>query len=82
MLSYVDDCLYWYTYEEIGKCFVDTFGKIFHVNFLENSHWFISISISQLKGRSISVDHSRYDTSIVSKYLYVRVQDSHEEQEF
>ena len=24
VLSYVDDCVYWYTNEDLGKCFVDT----------------------------------------------------------
>ena len=46
VLSYVDDFVYWYTYEAIGKCFVDTLGKIFHVNFLRYAHWFMSIIIS------------------------------------
>ena len=68
-LSYVDDCVYWYTYEELGKKFVDTLGNIFHVNFLGYSHWFMSICISQLKDNSISVDQYRYATSIVEKYL-------------
>ena len=27
VLSYVDDCVYWYTNEDLGKCFVDTLGK-------------------------------------------------------
>ena len=56
VLSYVYECVYWYTYEELGKWFVDTLVKIFHVNFLGYSHWFISIRISQLKDHSISVD--------------------------
>ena len=43
VLSYVDDCLYWYTSEALGKWFVDTLGKIFHVNFLGYAHWFMSI---------------------------------------
>ena len=34
VLSYVDDCVYWYYYEALGKWFVDTLGKRFHVNFL------------------------------------------------
>ena len=34
VLYYVDDCLYWYTYENLGNCFVDTLRNIFHVNFL------------------------------------------------
>ena len=34
VLSYVDDCVYWYTNDDIGKWFVDTLGKRFHVNFL------------------------------------------------
>ena len=34
VLSYVDDCVYWYTSEAIGKWFVDNLGKILHVNFL------------------------------------------------
>ena len=69
LLSYVDDCVYWYTNEDLGKWFVDTLVKIFHVNFLGFTHWFMSIRTSQLKEHSISVDQARYATSIVSKYL-------------
>ena len=69
VLSYVDDCVYWYTNEDIVKWFVDTLGKRFHVNFLGYEHWFMSIRISQLKDNSISVDQARYATSIVAKYL-------------
>ena len=69
VLSYVDDCVYWYTNEDIGKRFVDTLGKRFHVNFLGFAHWFMSIWIYQLKDHSIYVDQARYDTSIVAKYL-------------
>ena len=49
VLSYIDDCVYWYTSEALGKWFVDTLGKIFHVNFLVYAHWFMSIIISQMK---------------------------------
>ena len=69
VLSYVDDCVYWYTHEDIGKWFVDTLGKRFHVNFLGFLHWFMSMRISHLKDHSISVDQARYTTSIVAKYL-------------
>ena len=69
MLFYVNDSLYWYTSEELGKWFVDTLVKIFHVNFLGYSHFFISIRVSQLKYRYISVDQDRYDISVVEKYL-------------
>ena len=69
VLSYVDDCVYWYTNEDLGKGFVDTLGKIFHVNFLGFSHWFMSIRISQMKDHSIYVDQARYATSIFAKYL-------------
>ena len=69
VLSYVYDCFYWYTSEDIGKCFVDTLGKRLHVNFLGYAHWFVSIRISQLKDHSISVDQARYATSIVAKLL-------------
>ena len=69
ILSYVDDCVYWYTNEDIGKWFVDTLGMRFHVKFLGFAHWFMSIRISQLKEHSISVDQARYATSIVAKYL-------------
>ena len=48
---------------------MDTLGNRFHVNFLRYVHWFISISISQMKDHSISVDQGRYATSIVAKYL-------------
>ena len=69
VLYYVDDCVYWYTYESLGKWFVDTLGKRFHVKFLGYSHWFMSIIISHMKYNSVCVDQSRYDTSIVPKYL-------------
>ena len=46
VLSYVYDCVFWYTYEELKNWFVDTLGKIFHVNLLGYVHWFMSISIS------------------------------------
>ena len=69
VLSYVDDCVYWYTNEDLGKWFVDTLGKKFHVNFLGYAHWFMSIRIYQLKDHSIYVDQARYATSIVAKYL-------------
>ena len=48
---------------------MDTLGKIFHVNFLGYAHWFSSISISQMKDHYISVDHTRYATSIVYSYM-------------
>ena len=67
VLSYVDDCVYWYTNENLGKWFVDTLGKRFHVNFLRLAHWFMSIRISQLNDHSVSVDQARYVTSIVVK---------------
>ena len=69
VLSYVDDCVCWYKNKYIGKWFVDTLGKRFHVNFLGYVHWFMSIRISQLKDHSILVDQTRYATSIVAKYL-------------
>ena len=69
VLSYVDDCVYWYTYEYLVKLFVNTLGKRFHVNFLGYEHWFMSIIIYQMKDHSISMDQARYATSIVAKYL-------------
>ena len=38
VLSYVDDCVYWYTNEDLGNWFVDTLGKRFHVNVLGFAH--------------------------------------------
>ena len=61
--------VYWYTNEDLGKWFVDTLGKRFHVNFLGYAHWFMSIIISQMIEHSIYVDQARYATSIVAKYL-------------
>ena len=69
VLSYVGDCVYWYTYEELGKWLVGTLEKIFCVNFLGYAHWFMSIRISKLKDHYISVYKSRYSSSIVEKYL-------------
>ena len=45
VLYYVDDCVYRYISEALGKWFVDTLGKIIHVNFLGYAHWFMSIRI-------------------------------------
>ena len=70
VFSYVDVFVYWYTYYELGKLFLDTLVKIFHVNFLGYAHWFFYIIISQLKYHSIPVDKSIYATSVVAKYLY------------
>ena len=69
VLSYVDDCVYWYTNEDPGKWFVGTLGKRFHVKYLGYAHWFMSIRIYQLKDHSISVDQTRYATSIVAEYF-------------
>ena len=66
--SYIEYCVYWYTSEAL-EMFLDSLGKIFHANFLGYAHWFMSIRISQMNYHSISVDHARYATSIVSKYL-------------
>ena len=66
VLSYVDDCVYWYTNADLGKRFVDTLGKIFHVNLLGYAHWFMPIRISQIKDHFISVDQARYATPIVA----------------
>ena len=69
VLSYVDYCVYKYTSEVLGKWFVDTLGKILHVNFLGYAHWFMSIRIYHMRDHSISVDQARYATYIVAKYL-------------
>ena len=69
VLYYVDEFVYWYTSEELGKSFVDTLGKRLHVNFIRYAHRFTPIRISQLKDHSISVDQSRYCTSIFWNYL-------------
>ena len=68
-LSYVDDFVYWYTNEDIGKWFVDTLGRRLHVKLLGYAHWFMSIRIYQLKDHSIPVDQAIYATSVVAKYL-------------
>ena len=36
--SYVDDFVYWYTSEALGKWFLDHLGKSFHVNFFGYAH--------------------------------------------
>ena len=68
-LSYVDYCVYWYIYESLGKLFMNTLGKIFHMNFLGFAHCFMSISILQIRDHSNSVDQTIYSTSVVEKYL-------------
>ena len=44
-------------------------GKISNVIFLGYAHWFIYITISQLKDRYISVYQARYAISVVAKYI-------------
>ena len=53
VLSYVDYCVYWYISEALGKWFVDALVKRFRLNFLGNSHWFMSIIISLMRDHSI-----------------------------
>ena len=48
---------------------MDALGNRLYVNFLGYAHWFMSIRISHIKDRYISVYQARYATSIVSKYL-------------
>ena len=69
VLFNVYDCVYWYTYEALGKWFVSAPGKRLHVNFLEYEHCFMSIRIYQMKDHYISVGQARYATSIVEKIL-------------
>ena len=69
VLYCVDDCVYLYTYEDLGKWFVDTLGNIFHMKLIEYAHWFMSIRILQLKYHSISMDKARYATYVVENYL-------------
>ena len=68
VLSYVDDNVYWYTSEALGKLFVYTLGKRFHVDFLGYENWFNSIRISQMKDHYISVHQAIHDTYILAKY--------------
>ena len=70
VLYYINDCVYWYTSEALGKWFMDALGNRFHVNFLGYSHWFMLISIYQIKDHSISLYQARYATSVFYKYLY------------
>ena len=41
VLYYIYDCVYWYISEALGKLFVETIGKRFHVNFLGYAHRFM-----------------------------------------
>ena len=69
-LYYVDNCVYWYTSEALGKLFLGDPGNRFHVKLLGYSHWFMSIRISEIRDHPISVDQDIYYTYIVAKYLY------------
>ena len=77
VISYTDDCVYSYTSEALEKWLVDTLGKIFHMNFLGFSHWFMSIRIYQIKDYDISVDQYIYATSIVATYLDTATVNTH-----
>ena len=45
VLSYVDHCFYWYTYEALVKWFVEILGNRLRVNLMGFLHWFMSIRI-------------------------------------
>jgi hypothetical protein len=47
VLSYVDDCIDYYTSEDLGRWFVGALGKRFNVTFLGHAHWFMSIRTTQ-----------------------------------
>ena len=53
VLSYVYDCVYWYTSEELGKCFFNKLVNRLHVKNLGYAHLFMFISISKLKDHYI-----------------------------
>ena len=63
----VDDCVYWYTSEALGKWFLDILGEIFHLNFFGYTHWFMPIIIYQMKDHSISIIKAICATYIVAK---------------
>ena len=69
VLSYVDDCVYWYTCETLGTWFVHTLVNRSYVSFLGYAHWFMPIIISRMRYHSISIDQDIYATSVVAKYL-------------
>ena len=69
VLSYIYECVDWYTSEALGEFFVDDLGNRLCVNFLGYVNWFVSIRIYQMKDHSISVDQARYATSIAAKYV-------------
>ena len=70
VLYYVDDCLYWYTYEELVKWFLNKLGNIIYLNFPGYAHWFMFIMILQLRDYYISVDQDSYTIAVVEKYLH------------
>ena len=65
VLSYVDDCVYWYTNEYLGKWFVDTLGKRLHVNFLGFAHWFIDINQCANSKKSHEISFPRCQQTIL-----------------
>ena len=69
VLSYADDCFYWYTNEALRKWFVDTLGNIFCVKFFGCAHWLMSSKIYHMKDHAMSADQAIYATSIVTKYF-------------
>ena len=69
VFSYIYDCVYWYTNEDLRKWFFGTLGKRFHVKFLGYTHWFMSIRIYQMKYHPIYVNQAKYSTHIAEKYL-------------
>ena len=69
VFSCVDNCLYWYKYDELGNCFLGALGKRLHINVLGYAHMFMSIRISQLWAHYILVYQDIFATYNVANYL-------------
>ena len=69
MLDYVDDLLYFGTSLDALKAFEEAIGKRFDLTLMGQAHWYLATRISQAANFNITVDQSRYCTSVVKRYL-------------
>jgi len=69
VLDYVDDMLYYGTSAETLKRFETELKARFDLDLMGQAQWYLATRITQHANFDITVDQSRYCTSLVKRYL-------------
>jgi len=69
LISYVDDCAYFCTSDEMRRRFERKLKERFDCKILGQIHWFLQTRIRQEQDYSIILDQSRYAASMIARFL-------------